>query len=581
MVGGVTLRRRLTAALLAVVIGPLLLGAVAVGVTATRLADERAVERLNSGTAVVNSAVSAVCQRAVAAAEALAAALASGEPPVTASRFVVSRGLAEAAQVENSAGSLLATAGSLPNAVSGQWGDCAHGRAPTAGTAVAAAVDVHRADGSRAGRVRAALLITAKDLRYLAGVAGVGATALVGGVPTASVLPVGLAAAVATAVASRADRVEVNGVRLRLRLLAPAPGRPIETVLTTPAPDSTWLYGALALVVAGAAGAALVAANLLAKTLTRPLQEVAVAAQLVADGDLATRLPVRAYDEVGRLAATFNRMTRSTESYVAALTAGRDQLRGTLALLGDTMSSTNDVDRILEVILESLVATTAAEAGIVLLVDLDEPTGPLVGRRGLGMVARGVRPESVWLEIGEGLLGSVGARAEARCGRAGSALMLSPREPDCRTFLVAPIVGPPHPPAVPAGRLLGVLALYDRLGGDDFDDGDLVTVRSFAGHAAVAVENALLHRTAPPAPGFSAGWGQRPTASMQRSAGRNSTATDTLRIPSYATAALAKESDPPPKAKEALKALTDDHPTVGRVEVGQSTRTVTERSSGG
>ncbi|WP_279581796.1 GGDEF domain-containing protein [Fodinicola feengrottensis] len=41
-----------------------------------------------------------------------------------------------------------------------------------------------------------------------------------------------------------------------------------------------------------------------------------------------------------------------------------------------------------------------------------------------------------------------------------------------------------------------MLALYDRLGADDFDDGDLVTLRTFAGQAAVAVENVMLHSEA-------------------------------------------------------------------------------------
>jgi HAMP domain-containing protein len=464
----------------------LLLGAAAVGGSATRLADERAAERLSSAGAVVNSAVNAVCQRALAAAEALATAIARGDEPGPASRLVVSRGLAEAAQVQDARGRLLGSAGSLTAATS--WGDCAQGRAPTSGEAVlAASVDVLRADG-RQVEVRAALLITAEDLKNLAGLAGVGASALVAGVPMASVLPAG-------ALAGTAKVVEVGDARYRLRRLPPVPGRPIETVLSVRAPDPTGLYGALAVIVVVAATAALLASNSLANTLTRPLREVAAAAELVAGGDLATRLPVRAHDEIGQLASTFNRMTRGMESYVAALTAGRDQLRRTLVLLGDTMSSTNDVDRILDVILESLVATTAAEAGIVLLVD---PGGALVGRRGLGLLARGVRPEAVRVLPGDGLLGGVAASGEARCGRVAGQLTL---EPDCRTYLVAPIVGPPHPPAAPAGRLLGVLALYDRLGGDEFDDADVVTVRSFAGHAAVAVENALLHREVTPAIG--------------------------------------------------------------------------------
>jgi diguanylate cyclase (GGDEF)-like protein len=43
---------------------------------------------------------------------------------------------------------------------------------------------------------------------------------------------------------------------------------------------------------------------------------------------------------------------------------------------------------------------------------------------------------------------------------------------------------------------LGVLVLYDRLGADGFDDHDLVTLRTFAGHAAVAVENVRVHEEA-------------------------------------------------------------------------------------
>jgi len=42
----------------------------------------------------------------------------------------------------------------------------------------------------------------------------------------------------------------------------------------------------------------------------------------------------------------------------------------------------------------------------------------------------------------------------------------------------------------------GVLALYDRVGDDEFDDADLVTLRTFAGQAAIAVENVRVHEEA-------------------------------------------------------------------------------------
>ncbi|MEV1145052.1 sensor domain-containing diguanylate cyclase, partial [Micromonospora sp. NPDC049799] len=80
-------------------------------------------------------------------------------------------------------------------------------------------------------------------------------------------------------------------------------------------------------------------------------------------------------------------------------------------------------------------------------------------------------------------------------------------EPPCRTYVAVPFAAPapadgPEPPArgdgteaAPAGAL-GVLALYDRLGGDEFDDDDLITLRTFAGHAAVAVDNVRVHEEA-------------------------------------------------------------------------------------
>jgi diguanylate cyclase (GGDEF)-like protein len=50
------------------------------------------------------------------------------------------------------------------------------------------------------------------------------------------------------------------------------------------------------------------------------------------------------------------------------------------------------------------------------------------------------------------------------------------------------------PAGLPAAQ--GVLAVYDRLGRDEFDDGDLDTLRTFAGQASVAVDNVRVHEEA-------------------------------------------------------------------------------------
>jgi diguanylate cyclase (GGDEF)-like protein len=276
-------------------------------------------------------------------------------------------------------------------------------------------------------------------------------------------------------------------------------------VVSISARDPIGLYVLLlGAVLAVAAGAVLVA-RWLARSTTRPLADLAWAAERVAAGDLDTRVPVQRNDELGRLAGTFNRMTHELQAYVVALTASRDQLRRHLAVLGETLSSTHDLNRILQVILQTARSATGARAGTVLLIDPVEKV--LVARCAEGLTGNWDVPDSelatVRIPLGAGVLGAVAATGEARrgvCGPGGSAL----DEPACRTYVAVPICAPAAvgDPLVPgeqpssATATLGVLALYDRLGSDEFDDADLMTLRTFAGQAGVAVHNVRMHEEA-------------------------------------------------------------------------------------
>src|SRR5690606_4056692 len=152
-----------------------------------------------------------------------------------------------------------------------------------------------------------------------------------------------------------------------VRRLDPTEGQPLWLVLAAPRSSRQALYALLTVLVVAAGLLAVIAAWRLARSTTEPLAELSRAAARIARGDLTVRVPVRGSDEPGRLAATFNRMTHQTQVYVQALTASRDQLRRHLAVLGDTLSSTHDLDRILRVILRTAVAATGARAGSVLL----------------------------------------------------------------------------------------------------------------------------------------------------------------------------------------------------------------------
>jgi HAMP domain-containing protein len=73
---------------------------------------------------------------------------------------------------------------------------------------------------------------------------------------------------------------------------------------------------ALVMVLTAACGMGL--AWWLARVLTRPLQEVLLGTQRIEKGDLHTRIPVRAGDEIGELATAFNRMSAALEQKESA-----------------------------------------------------------------------------------------------------------------------------------------------------------------------------------------------------------------------------------------------------------------------
>jgi two-component system cell cycle response regulator len=506
-----TLQTRLTSAFLAIVLGPLLLGAVFAGYAVTSLSSGRSHDRLAVAGSTATTAVVSLCQRARAAAQIVATgALApTGElrhgPPVL--RDVVSARFADAVRIEDASGRSLGDAGDAP--VGAVWGDCSHKpSAPATGPlparpTVSAVVEIRRRGGDLVGRARAAFVVNPELALQLADATGVDVTIVEGTRVVATTLrPSALAAAVAEASRTSATRVLPEGRSpLDLRTVMPAADQPLRVALTTSGADLTKLYVLLVLTVVIATLLAVLVAWRLARATTLPLAELADASERVAAGDLDARVPVRSRDELGRLASTFNLMTRETQAYVTALTASRDQLRGNLAVLGDTLSSTHNLDRILEVILETVMAATGAQAGAVLLVESGARSWPglLTARSSRGLEGRGVDLAAFRVRIGDGVVGDVAARGEPRRGRIDAARSeLAIGEPRCRTYIAVPFSGTGQAGSdaagLPAsGRLLGVLVLYDRLGADDFDDGDLGMLRTFAGQAAVAVENVLLH----------------------------------------------------------------------------------------
>ena len=237
-------------------------------------------------------------------------------------------------------------------------------------------------------------------------------------------------------------------------------------------------------VIAIAAVAGAVLAWFLARVLTRPLDDMAIAARSLARGGAAGTFEVHSSDEVGRLASAFNEVLEGTQARLEELEMSRDETRRYVERLGEALRSTHDLSKLLSVVLDTAMAAVQARAGAVWLL---APSRVELSLK----VARGFPPEALErrTRVGEGLAGSVALtrravlHPSAETGPAPAAW--EPQEP---TTIAVPVES--------ETQLIGVLSLYGRTHPKPFDATDLETVRSLARQAAVGVENVLLHQEA-------------------------------------------------------------------------------------
>jgi diguanylate cyclase (GGDEF)-like protein len=95
------------------------------------------------------------------------------------------------------------------------------------------------------------------------------------------------------------------------------------------------------------------------------LGRLAEAANAIARGRLDRRVSVQGRDEFARLGLAFNEMADQLEARAAELDAERGRLRDATVRFGEALAATHDVDQLLRVIVETVVEATGATGGIV------------------------------------------------------------------------------------------------------------------------------------------------------------------------------------------------------------------------
>lgn len=241
-------------------------------------------------------------------------------------------------------------------------------------------------------------------------------------------------------------------------------------------PVGNQLLWGLALFVAGA----LIARMLAGRSNSAQLRRLADHASELASGSYERTGSPAASGEPGRLTDSLDRLSETLEKQNRELTEYRAALGRAHTRFGEALRATHDLDRMLAIALETGMETVRARRGLLLL------------RRGGGTLVTGVgrnlNIDSISLDIGEGIAGQVAESGEA-------VIIPGPGSP-------APVDAEPRYPtqlSVPLfsqGRVLAVLNLYDKAGGTQFTQADLMTIQSLCDQAGVAIENVLLHQEA-------------------------------------------------------------------------------------
>ena len=181
--------------------------------------------------------------------------------------------------------------------------------------------------------------------------------------------PAGLRGAAFTAPA-RARTLEVGGDRYRTLAASPQPGSS-DTAIALLSPqkkiDDAVASADKRLLLGLLGSLALIAflAYVVGGSIVNSLGGLADAANAIARGRLDRRVTVRGRDEFARLSTAFNEMADQLEAREEELGAERARLREATVRFGEALAATHDVDQLLRVIIETVVETTGATGGLV------------------------------------------------------------------------------------------------------------------------------------------------------------------------------------------------------------------------
>ncbi|HEY7017220.1 MAG TPA: diguanylate cyclase [Gaiellaceae bacterium] len=169
---------------------------------------------------------------------------------------------------------------------------------------------------------------------------------------------------------THAETFKLNGTRYRALSASPqrGNGQPALALLAPQAQIEHAVSAADKRLLAGLLlSLALIAvvAYAVGRSIVASLSRLATAANAIAHGRLDRRVEVTGSDEFAQLGLAFNEMADQLEARLEELDAERARVREATVRFGEALAATHDVDQLLRVIVETVVETTGATGGLV------------------------------------------------------------------------------------------------------------------------------------------------------------------------------------------------------------------------
>jgi len=205
----------------------------------------------------------------------------------------------------------------------------------------------------------------------------------------------------------------------------------------------------------------------------------------IAGGNYGKRIDIKETDEVSQLATSFNKITGELESKIKELQESKNIIQDIFKKVGTALTSAEGIDRLFELVIETIVKGVSAEKSCIML--LDVKNNELKIKVSYGIDKKVAKKASV--KIGEGIIGLSAKEKRTII----SSYTETPGVSDTDRLYYKTIISAP---LLYREDCLGVLAVFDKKNSVSFKEDDKVLISNIASQTAVAIANAKLNEDA-------------------------------------------------------------------------------------